>query len=46
MLNETPLIAIKPFYPGYDNRENVKIGWLKKNKNLPIDKLCSDEQFK
>ena len=46
MLDGTPLIDIKPFYPRYDNRENVSIGWLEKNKNIPIDKLRSDERFK
>lgn len=30
MLDGTPLIDIKPFYPRYDNRENVTIGWLEK----------------
>ena len=46
MLDGTPLIDIKPFYPRYDNRENVKIGWLEKSKNLPLEKLRSDERFK
>lgn len=46
MLNETPLIDIKPFYPRYDNRSNVKTGWLEKHKNMPIKKLRSDERFK
>jgi len=46
MLDGTPLIDIKPFYPRYDNREHVKIGWLEKNKDLPIEKLRSDERFK
>ena len=46
MLDGTPLIDIKPFYPRYDNRENVTIGWLEKNKDLPIEKLRSDERFK
>ncbi len=46
MLDGTPLIDIKPFYPRYDNRENVKIGWLEKNKDLPVEKLRSDERFK
>jgi tRNA (adenine37-N6)-methyltransferase len=46
MLDGTPLIDIKPFYPRYDNRENVEIGWLEKNKNLPLEKLRSDERFK
>lgn len=46
MLDGTPLIDIKPFYPRYDNRENVKIGWLEKNKDLPLEQLRSDERFK
>jgi tRNA-Thr(GGU) m(6)t(6)A37 methyltransferase TsaA len=46
MLDGTPLIDIKPFYPRYDNRENVKIGWLEKNKDLPLESLRSDERFK
>ncbi|HON53514.1 MAG TPA: tRNA (N6-threonylcarbamoyladenosine(37)-N6)-methyltransferase TrmO [Bacteroidales bacterium] len=45
MLNKSPLIDIKPFYPRYDNREHVKIGWLEKNKDVPIEKLRSDERF-
>ena len=46
MLDGTPLIDIKPFYPRYDNRENVSVGWLEKNKNLSLDKLRSDDRFK
>jgi tRNA (adenine37-N6)-methyltransferase len=46
MLDGTPLIDIKPFYPRYDNRENVSIGWLEKNKNLPLEKLRADNRFK
>jgi tRNA-Thr(GGU) m(6)t(6)A37 methyltransferase TsaA len=46
MLDGTPLIDIKPFYPRYDNRENVRIGWLEKNKDMPLNKLRSDERFK
>lgn len=45
MLDGTPLIDIKPFYPRYDNRFNVTIGWLEKNKDMPLDKLKSDERF-
>jgi tRNA (adenine37-N6)-methyltransferase len=29
ILDETPLIDIKPLVPQYDFRNNVKIGWLK-----------------
>jgi tRNA (Thr-GGU) A37 N-methylase len=46
MLDETPLIHIKPFFPKYDNRENVSIGWLEKNKNIPVEKMRADERFK
>ena len=46
MLDGTPLIDIKPFYPRYDNRRNVKIGWFDKNKDIPLDKLRSDERFR
>jgi tRNA-Thr(GGU) m(6)t(6)A37 methyltransferase TsaA len=46
MLNGTPLIDIKPFYPRYDNRENVRIGWLEKNHDLPLEELRSDQRFK
>jgi len=46
MLDGTPLIDIKPFYPKYDNRENVTIGWLEKNKNIAIEKMIADERFK
>ncbi len=28
VLNETPLLDIKPFVPEFDIRENVRIGWL------------------
>lgn len=46
MLDGTPLIDIKPFFPRYDNRENVSIGWLEKNKDMPVEELKSDGRFK
>ncbi len=46
MLNGTPLIDIKPFYPRYDNRDDVTIGWLEKNRNMSLDELRSDERFR
>ena len=46
VLDQTPLIDIKPFYPRYDNRDNVSIGWLEKNKDLPLEKLRADNRFK
>lgn len=46
MLDGSPLIDIKPFYPRYDNREGCTIGWLEKNDDLPIHSLKSDDRFK
>lgn len=46
MLDGTPLIDIKPFYPRYDNRQNVTIGWLEEKKNVPLERLRADERFK
>lgn len=46
MLDGTPIIDIKPFYPRFDNRENVKIGWLEKNKDIPVDDMKADNRFK
>ena len=31
VLDKTPLLDIKPYIPNFDNRKNVKIGWLKRN---------------
>lgn len=28
MIDETPVIDIKPYVPGFDRRENIRIGWL------------------
>jgi tRNA (Thr-GGU) A37 N-methylase len=39
MLDGTPLVDIKPFYSRYDTRDDVKIGWLEKNKICPL-KSC------
>ncbi|HEX3019894.1 MAG TPA: tRNA (N6-threonylcarbamoyladenosine(37)-N6)-methyltransferase TrmO [Chitinispirillaceae bacterium] len=46
MLDGSPLIDIKPFYPRYDNRENVKIGWLENNRDMSLVRLRADERFK
>jgi tRNA-Thr(GGU) m(6)t(6)A37 methyltransferase TsaA len=46
MLDGTPLIDIKPFYSRYDNRENVRSGWLEEKGEIPLAKLRSDERFK
>ncbi len=48
MLDGTPLLDIKPFFPKYDNRtgEDVKAGWLESSVEVPVDKMRSDERFK
>lgn len=46
MLDGTPLIDIKPYWPKYDNRENVRVGWLEKQaRELPAEQLVSDARF-
>lgn len=45
MLNETPLLDIKPFYPRFDNRQTERIGWLTINEDLPVEQLKSDDRF-
>jgi tRNA (adenine37-N6)-methyltransferase len=48
MLDGTPLLDIKPFYPRYDNRDAkvVSIGWMEKNRGIPLSSLRSDERFR
>ena len=46
MLDESPLIDIKPFFQKYDNRMKTKAGWLEKIKNRKSEELISDERFK
>jgi tRNA-Thr(GGU) m(6)t(6)A37 methyltransferase TsaA len=45
MLDGTPLLDIKPFFPRYDNRKEVAIGWLAKNRTMPLERLRSDARF-
>ena len=35
VLDNTPLLDIKPYSPGFDSFENVKAGWLDEKKPLP-----------
>ena len=46
MLNGTPLIDIKPFFPKYDNRLDAVAGWLKKAAPVPPEQMRADERFK
>ena len=46
ILDGTPLLDIKPFFTQFDNRENVKSGWLDQKWEEKNRKLKSDERFK
>ena len=39
ILNETPLLDIKPYVPKFDGRKDVRIGWLERK----VEKLSSVE---
>ena len=44
VVDQTPLLDIKPYVPDFDAREATKIGWLEgKKKN--IKKTIADERF-
>ena len=44
MLNGSPLLDIKPYYSYFDNRQNVRNGWLE-GKVLTTKRLKSDNRF-
>ena len=44
MLNGSPLLDIKPYYSYFDNRQNVRNGWLE-GKVLTAERLKSDNRF-
>lgn len=44
IIDRTPLLDIKPFYPKFDNRITDKVGWLKGKENL--NDTRSDNRFK
>lgn len=46
ILDGTPLIDIKPFFPKYDNRIDAKAGWLDAKGNIPLENMRADERFK
>jgi len=45
MLDGTPLIDIKPFFPKYDNQQDVKFGWLEGKQDIDITQIKSDARF-
>lgn len=44
IINETPLLDIKPFVPQFDNRDNCRIGWLE-GKIENMDNAKDDGRF-
>ena len=44
MLDETPLLDIKPYIPDFDIHETEKIGWFK-NKSGNLNEIKSDKRF-
>lgn len=44
IINETPLLDIKPYVPEFDGREDCKIGWLNGNINK-LSKAKDDGRF-
>ncbi len=46
MLNETPLIDVKPFFRQTDNRTDAVSGWLDEKDELKAHSHRSDDRFK
>jgi tRNA-Thr(GGU) m(6)t(6)A37 methyltransferase TsaA len=44
VLDNTPLIDIKPYVPGFDAKEVTAVGWLEKNYQNAVS-LKSDDRF-
>lgn len=44
ILDGTPLLDIKPYVPDFDERDEVRIGWLEKSRGK-IAKKMSDNRF-
>lgn len=45
MLNDTPLLDIKPFFSKFDNRPDARSGWLDDKKSEDIISTRSDDRF-
>ncbi|WP_372794944.1 tRNA (N6-threonylcarbamoyladenosine(37)-N6)-methyltransferase TrmO [Lutibacter sp.] len=46
MINDSPLLDIKPFFEDFDNRFNTKKGWLSNKTNTNKYHFKSDDRFK
>ncbi|WP_456423540.1 tRNA (N6-threonylcarbamoyladenosine(37)-N6)-methyltransferase TrmO [Lutibacter sp.] len=45
MINNSPLLDIKPFFEDFDNRFNTKKGWLTNKNNIDKFNFKSDNRF-
>jgi len=45
MINNSPLLDIKPFFEDFDNRFNTKKGWLENKSDLNKSDFKSDKRF-
>ncbi len=45
ILNETPLLDIKPYVPEFDSHSDISTGWLEQVRGS-VDKRRSDKRFK
>ncbi|MFK5957772.1 MAG: tRNA (N6-threonylcarbamoyladenosine(37)-N6)-methyltransferase TrmO [Lutibacter sp.] len=46
MINNSPILDIKPFFEDFDNRFNTKKGWLTDKNNIDKHHFKSDSRFK
>jgi len=46
MINDSPILDIKPFFEDFDNRFNTKKGWLTNKNNIDKQHFKSDNRFK
>ncbi len=45
IIDQTPLLDIKPFVPDFDTRKTERIGWLEK-KSADAERITADGRFK
>jgi tRNA-Thr(GGU) m(6)t(6)A37 methyltransferase TsaA len=45
MLDETPLLDIKPFVPTFDHRDKVRVGWMERTFRDGKHRKRSDDRF-
>jgi tRNA-Thr(GGU) m(6)t(6)A37 methyltransferase TsaA len=46
MINDSPILDIKPFFEDFDNRFNTRKGWLTNKNNINKHHFKSDNRFK